>query len=159
MDRTRRILVSQWVVPNEWIESDGNTKTNVCYEQDDDDDDDHRLFHSSCLDAGKPGESVLAQLNGDIVFAQGLAFDYDSAGVVYLGLLRKGDTRISKVPVQGLTRADIGSHCFGWNICVSPRGACVCCNTLAKATLNPHFRPHTTRISWILHSTIRLSHA
>jgi hypothetical protein len=118
MDRTGRILVSERVAPNEWIESDGNTSTNVSYERNDD----WRSFHSSCLDEDKPAEGVLALPNGDIVFTQGLAVVDDSAGGVYLGLLRKGDTRISKVPVQGLTRADIGPHCFGWNVCVSPSG-------------------------------------
>lgn len=118
MDRTGIILVSEWVTPNEWIESDGDTNTNVCYERDDD----WRSFHASCLNDEYPGEGVLAVPNGDIVFTQGLAVDVGSAGGVYLGLLRKDDTRISKVPVQGLTRADIGPDCIGWNVCVSPRG-------------------------------------
>jgi hypothetical protein len=86
MDRTGRILLSQWVTPNGWVESDGNTLTNVCYddksddeqdviqdiiqdiiqdviqddEQDDEQGDDWMSFHSSCLDQDKPGEGVLA---------------------------------------------------------------------------------------------------
>jgi hypothetical protein len=138
MDRTGRILVSQWVTSNEWIESDGNTKTNVCYDERDDGDGDgdgDESFHSSCLDEDRPGEGVLALPNGDIVFTQGLAVDDDSAGGVYLGLLRKGDTRISKVPVQGLTRADIGPHCFCLNSCVSPSGHVFVAISLPKPRL------------------------
>jgi hypothetical protein len=116
MDRTGRILVSQWADPDEWIESDGNTNTKVCYERDYDD------WQSSSLNEDTLGEGVLALPNGDIVFTQGLTVDDDSAGGVYLGLLRKDDTRISKVPVQGLTRADIGPNCIGWKVCVSPSG-------------------------------------
>lgn len=134
MDSERRVLVSDWASPSLWISPDGTSKTSTHYESNDDD---WESFHARCLDPDCPGGGVLALPNGDIVFAQAVAIEDDN-DQVSVGLLRKNDSRIRKVAVQGLTRADLGRFGFA-EFCVSPRG-----DILIAANSSP---PRLIRIS------------
>lgn len=129
VDGNGNILASDYYEPAFWISPRGDSTVDVQYEKQEDGvfNFDESSFHAKCLNdwLERPSGGALALPSGDIVFVQGLVMPSNISGDdhVYLGVLRKGERKISAVHVRGITRADIGAdRGVSWKCCVGPRG-------------------------------------